>query len=55
MENKKLAAKARNRYQREWRKRNPDKQKQYIERYWMKKAQQMLNRKEGKNQLGNGK
>lgn len=29
---------ARKRYQREWRKKNPDKSREYMERYWAKKA-----------------
>ncbi len=34
------ARQARNRYVREWRKKNPDKEKRARERYWAKKAKQ---------------
>lgn len=34
------AREERNRYQREWRKRNKDKVKAYKERYWLKKAEE---------------
>ena len=40
MDEKKLAASARAEYQREWRKKNPAKNKQYIMNYWVKKAQE---------------
>ena len=40
MDEKKLAASARAEYQREWRKKNPAKNKQYIMNYWVKKAKE---------------
>lgn len=36
---------ARKEYQREWRKKNPGKTKEYLERYWAKKAAEMEARK----------
>jgi len=35
------ARKARNSYQNEWRRKNPDKIKQYIESYWERKAAEL--------------
>ena len=32
------AKKERAEYMREWRRKNPDKSREYMERYWMKKA-----------------
>lgn len=43
----KEAREARNAYYREWRKKNPEKLKQYQEKYWMKKAQEMQEQEEG--------
>ena len=37
-----LAREIQREYLREWRKRNPDKVKEYNERYWRKKALEML-------------
>lgn len=36
---KEAARQARNAYLREWRRKNPDKNKEYIERYWTKRAE----------------
>ena len=41
MDNTELIRKAQNAYYREYRKKNPEKIKKYIERYWLKKAAQM--------------
>ena len=35
------AREARNKYMREWRKKNPDKQKEYERRHWEKLAEKM--------------
>ena len=47
------ARKAKAAYLREWKRRNPDKQRQYVETYWERKAAQMRAQKEpaatGKN------
>lgn len=37
-ERERIAKEARNAYQREWRKKNPDKVKQIMARHWAKKA-----------------
>ena len=37
-----LAREKQREYQREWRKKNPDKVKEYNKRYWRKKALEML-------------
>jgi len=39
---KELAREKQREYLREWRKRNPDKIKEYNQRYWRKKALEML-------------
>lgn len=45
--NAEIARKKRNEYQREWRKKNPDKVKAQAERYWARKAEKdMLNESE---------
>ena len=43
--------KARRDYQREWRKKNPEKVKAAQERYWLKKAQSEEGEKRGKAQV----
>ena len=40
------AKKSRNKYKREWNKKNPGKQKQYTETYWEKRAKEMQEREE---------
>ena len=40
------AREVRNAYYREWRKKNPEKMKQYQENYWKKKAQKMQEQEE---------
>ena len=35
-----LIKKARNEYQKSWRARNPEKQREYMDRYWLKKARE---------------
>lgn len=39
---KELAIKARREYHREWRRNNPDKVREYREKYWQKKALEIL-------------
>lgn len=39
------ARKARNKYMREWKKKNPDKVRRYNERMWEKKAKQLEEQK----------
>ena len=46
------ARKARNAYYREWRKKNPEKAKQNLERYWMKKALERQEREEKEAKSG---
>ena len=41
MKMSKEAREARNAYFREWRKNNPEKVKQHLQRYWERKAEQM--------------
>lgn len=41
------AKKARSDYFREWRKKNPEKQKAIIERYWEKKAKELADNTDG--------
>lgn len=40
------AKEARNKYQREWRARNPDRVRAISERYWLKKAGEIMQRDE---------
>ena len=47
------AKKARAAYYREWRKRHPEKTKQYLEKYWMKKAMKLIKSKSEDNQIQN--
>jgi len=44
-----LAREKQREYLREWRKRNPDKVKEYNKRYWRKKALEMLKENKGNN------
>ena len=41
MEKKELIRKAQREYKRKWRLRNPNKEKEYAERYWLKVAEKM--------------
>ena len=44
-----LAKKIRREYQREWRKKNPDKVKEYNQRYWRRRALRELKEDKGGN------
>lgn len=44
-----LAREKQREYQREWRKKNPNKVKEYNQRYWRKKALEMLKEDKGDN------
>lgn len=51
MTKQELIKKAKNQYVREWRKKNRDKVKQYNDRYWEKKAEELLKAEEQQSEV----